>query len=78
METVTFEHHKILNGSIGEWVSFEVEVLKCEYIESIEFEVIEFPSNLYIINSKRKTHTTKDNNTILMTTMERERYHRGR
>ena len=43
METVTFEHHKILNGSIGEWVSFEVEVLKCEYIESIEFEVIEFP-----------------------------------
>ena len=56
----------------------KLKFLECEYIESIEFEVIEFPSNLYIINSKRKTHTTKDNNTILMTTMERERYHRGR
>ena len=56
----------------------KLKFLECEYIESIEFEVIEFPSNLYNINSKRKTHTTKDNNTTLMTTMERERYHRGR
>ena len=40
------------------------------YTKSIEFKLEEFSLNLYFIKPKKENYKTKDNNTILTTTID--------